>query len=117
MKKVFFSLVFVFSISGAAQVATPPPVSSPAPLAGAVTAVGKATNAVPSSVPSPILMLLGLLASSEVVMRAVPTKKALSWFLAIGALISAVILLLQKVQVLMTTIGNSLQNTSPPTSS
>ncbi len=116
MKKVFFSVVLMFSIAGVAQVATPP-ASSPLPLAGAVTAVSKTTNAVPSSVPSPILMLLGLLASSEVVMRAVPTKKALSWFLGIAALLSGVILLLQKVQALMQVIGNSLQNTTSPPSS
>lgn len=120
MKKVLclisLQMVFLFPVALLAQ--SPTPAVSPLPLNGAVTAVSKASNSVPSALPAGVVIVLGLLGSSEVIMRAVPTQKALSWFLGIAALLSVVITLLQKVVNLMTVIGQSLNNVSasPPSS-
>jgi hypothetical protein len=51
---------------------------------------------------------------SELAMHGLPTSKPLSWFLFLEAMVGAVVLFLQKVQGLLTTLGSALQNTTPP---
>jgi hypothetical protein len=109
MRKGLFLAVSLFPVMVLAQAVAPS--GSPLPLAGAVTAVGSATAWLPGSIPSGVLIIIGFIVT-ELAAHGIPTSKPVSWFLGLNAVVGAVIMLLQKCQTLLTTLGNSLQNTT-----
>jgi len=114
MKFILFAIVTLTSLAAFSQVTG---TVAPTPAGQAiVSAVNTAASKVPASVPAGLIMALTFVIS-ELAAHGVPTSKPLSWFLGFAAILSSVILLLQKVQNLCTTIGNSVQNVSGSPSS
>lgn len=110
-KAILFLLIGFCAVSLFALLTHAQSPSPSAALQTATNAVSNVAGKIPSAIPASLLALLGLL-GSELVAHAIPTTKPVSWFLGIGALMGAVIGLLQKVQNLCVTLGNSLQNIS-----
>lgn len=111
MKVLILVMFFLMTLTVLAQTPTPTPTALPGQ--SVVTAVNSATSALPSALPSGLLMVLAFVIS-ELGMHGIPTSKPLSWFLFLEAIVGAVVLFLQKVQGLLTTLGSALQNTTTP---
>ncbi len=102
--------MFLLSLVAFGQAQSP----SPAPTAAGqavITAVNHATSALPTSVPSGILVALGFILT-ELMAHGIPTSKPISWFLFLEAIVDAIVTFLQKLQSLLKTLGNALQNTA-----
>lgn len=105
--KLFTMLVLsLFGVLAASQTASPAP-----SVAAVVGAINNATAALPSSVPTGLILVLGFIIS-ELGMHGIPTSKPISWFLLLESIVGGVVLFLQKLQGLLNSLGTALQNTT-----
>lgn len=114
-KNLSLMLILVFVFMFAAVAFSQAPSATPAAGAAVVNGINNAANKVPSSLPGWLLTGLALLVT-ELGARGVPTAKPRSWFIVGGAVLGALIVLLQKVQALLVNVGTVFNNVNPPSS-
>lgn len=120
MKNFLFSLLTLVAFLAVpisiaiAQAPAGSPAPAVSPAGGAViSAVDKATSALPSSIPAWALGVIAFL-FSEAAARGIPTQKPVSWFLFLEAIVGSLIMFLQKFQNVLNDLGSSFQNISKP---